>query len=162
MEARAWLGLIVSVSGLEYALDRELQSTVGISHSTYGILAALSSAPNEERHLSELAGVVGHSQSRLSHAISRLEKDGLLRRSDCEADKRAKHVSLTDTGRKLMARAAPGHVNAVRRLVFDRLTREQVEVLAEVGASIHQGLVDDGLLPHIDELDTNTQQRPRR
>jgi DNA-binding MarR family transcriptional regulator len=36
---------------------------------------------------------------------------------------------LTDAGRDAIEKAAPGHVDTVRRLVFDGLSKEQVAML---------------------------------
>lgn len=94
--------------------------------------------------MSDLAVMAGYSQSRHSHAVARLERDGLIRRETRPHDKRAVHAALTDQGRALLARAAPGHVDAVRAMVFDRLSPEQTAALAEITHVIHQGLVDDG------------------
>src|ERR1700760_3846935 len=120
-QQQAWIGLLASTSALMFAIDRELQDDAGISFNTYSILAALSEGPDRTLHMSELAGIAGHSQSRLSHAVARLERSGFVRRSACTADKRAVHATLTDAGLALVQSAAPEHVSAVRGLVFDRL-----------------------------------------
>lgn len=135
-EQRAWLGLLTTMAWLNSELDRQLQRDAGISHATYGILAGLSAAENGERHMSDLAGLAGFSQSRLSHAAKRLEADGLITRRECRHDRRATHAALTDQGRALLERAAPGHVAAVRELVFDRLTADQVRALTEIVATL--------------------------
>lgn len=45
-------------------------------------------------------------------------------------------AALTDRGADLLARVAPGHIEAVRRAVFDTLTQQQVRQLAEIGEAI--------------------------
>lgn len=157
-ERRAWIGLLASFAGLDRALDRQLQQDAGISHSTYAVLAALSDTGAEPHHMSDLAGLAGYSQSRLSHAVARLEQNGLLLREDCPGDGRAVHAVLTDRGRDVMERAAPGHVEAVRRLVFDRLSAAQAATLAEITQAIYDGLVETGDAPPIPALATD----PRR
>ena len=138
-EQRAWLGLLTTMARLNHELDRQLQRDAGISHATYSILAGLSAAENGERHMSDLAGLAGFSQSRLSHAAKRLEADGLITRTECTHDRRATHAALTDQGRALLGRAAPGHVAAVRELVFDRLSADQVRALTEIVATLRPG-----------------------
>lgn len=161
VERQAWLGLLVSFAGLERALDRQLQDDVGISLATYGVLAALSDTANGPRHMSDLAGVAGYSQSRLSHAVGRLEREGLLRREACLGDRRAVHAALTDQGRALMERAAPGHVEAVRRRVFALLTAEQTAALADITRAIYTGLVASGdALPLLDPPSGTDPGRP--
>lgn len=149
LEQQAWIGLLASTSGLVFASDRQLQAEAGISFNTYSILAALSEAPHMQLHMSELAGIAGHSQSRLSHAVARLERTGLVRRSECTVDKRAVHATLTEGGLELVREAAADHVNAVREFVFDRLTPAQAKSLAEITRRLYNGLVDDGIAPPI-------------
>jgi DNA-binding MarR family transcriptional regulator len=149
LEQQAWIGLLASTSGLVYASDQNLQADAGISFNTYSILAALSEAPNMRLHMSELAGIAGHSQSRLSHAVARLERSGLIRRAKCSADKRAVDATLTEKGLALVREAAADHVTAVRELVFDRLTPAQVRSLAEITRTLYNGLVDDEIAPPI-------------
>jgi DNA-binding MarR family transcriptional regulator len=147
IERQAWIGLLATYSGLDRALDRQLQADAGISHATYAVLAALSNSESGVRHMSDLAGLANYSQSRLSHAVARLEDDGLIRRETCPSDRRAVHAALTDQGRELIERAAPGHVAAVRAMVFDRLSPEQTAALAEITTVIYAGLVHDGGVP---------------
>ena len=60
-------------------------------------------------------------QSRLSHQLTRMQRRGLVAREECEADGRGAFVVLTAAGADAIAAAAPGHVAAVRALIFDRL-----------------------------------------
>jgi DNA-binding MarR family transcriptional regulator len=148
-EQRAWIGMLASTSGLVFAADRQLQADSGITFDTYSILAALSEAPGMQMHMSELAGIAGHSQSRLSHAVSRLERSSLIRRSECSVDRRAVHATLTDDGLSLVQRAAPMHVTAIRARVFDRLTPAQIQSLADITRTLYAGLVEEGVVSPI-------------
>ena len=58
-----------------------------------------------------------------------MQRRGLIAREECTTDKRGAFVVLTDTGRDAIEKAAPGHVDLVRRLVFDGLSEEQVATL---------------------------------
>jgi DNA-binding MarR family transcriptional regulator len=154
VERQAWIGLLACAAGVEYAGDRQLQTDSAVSFRTYSILAAVSESPARSIHMGELAGLTGHSQSRLSHAISRLERDGFVTRGECPSDKRVVHVRLTDRGADLVVRAAPPHVAAVRRLVFDQLSAEQTAALADVTRTIWQSLVAGGHVPPLAVLDS--------
>jgi hypothetical protein len=46
---------------------------------------------------------------------------------------------LTGRGFQTLREAAPGHVEAVRRTLFDRLSAEQVEQLAAICAAVLGG-----------------------
>lgn len=79
-------------------------------------------------------------RSRLTHAVSRLEQSGYVVRRNQPTDKRAQLAQLTEAGATLLAKAAPGHVTAVRQAVFNALTPEQVHQLAEIAEAITQSL----------------------
>jgi DNA-binding MarR family transcriptional regulator len=153
LERQAWIGLLACAAAVEYASDRQLQTDSGLSFRTYGILAAVSESSGGSIHMSELSGIAGHSQSRLSHAITRLESDGLVTRGDCSDDKRVVHVSLTEKGHSIVQEAAPAHVALVRRLVFDRLTVDQTAALADATRAIWRSLQEDHHVSPIAALD---------
>ena len=71
--------------------------------------------------------------------MTRLEKDGTVRREGCPTDKRGHMAVLTDEGMALLERAAPGHVETVRTAIFDHLTPEQVGQLDEICRNHHPG-----------------------
>jgi DNA-binding MarR family transcriptional regulator len=86
--------------------------------------------------MSELALLANGSQSRLSHLITRLENRGWVRRERVGDDGRGYAAVLTDEGYEKVVAAAPGHVAEVRRLLFDRLSPEQIRALGEISAVI--------------------------
>jgi DNA-binding MarR family transcriptional regulator len=91
--------------------------------------------------MNQLADLCQSSRSRLSHAVSRLEEAGWVRREACPTDKRGAEAVMTDAGYAAIEAAAPGHVEAVRRHLFDVLTDEQVRQLGEISAAIRDGLL---------------------
>ncbi|WP_412544205.1 MarR family transcriptional regulator [Longispora sp. K20-0274] len=135
-ERRAWLAYLVSTRRLEEALDRQLQRDSGMPHTYYMILAMLSETPNWSLRMSDLAERTHSSQSRLSHAVARLEENGWVVRKKCSSDGRSNWATLTQAGFDAVAAAAPGHVGAVRRYLFDALTAEQVEQLAAISEAV--------------------------
>ncbi len=74
----------------------------------------------------ELGRATGWEKSRLSHHIKRMEARRLVERQDCVTDGRGLLVAITDHGRKAIADAAPGHVQAVRDYIIDVLTPAQL------------------------------------
>jgi DNA-binding MarR family transcriptional regulator len=76
------------------------------------------------------------SRSRLSHQISRMENRGLVRRDDCEGDKRGTFAVLTADGVAAIERVAPDHVENVRRHFIDRLSPRQLEEIKDAFAPI--------------------------
>lgn len=139
-EQRAWREFLWATRLLFEALDRQLQRDSGMPHTYYVILAMLSEAPERTLTMGQLAEVVRSSPSRLSHAVARLEEHGWVRRSKHPSDRRTTLAHLTEEGFEVLAAAAPGHVEEVRRLLFDRLTRDQLRVLRDVFTTVHEGL----------------------
>ena len=135
-EQRAWRAYMYSWMLLEDRLDRELTRETGISHAYYEILVQLSESPDRQLRMSELADRSGSSRSRLSHAVSRLEERGWVRRQVCEEDGRGQLAVLTDDGFAALEAAAPIHVESVRRHLFDQLTPEQVEHVRDFGETL--------------------------
>ncbi|MFE9440835.1 MarR family winged helix-turn-helix transcriptional regulator [Streptomyces sp. NPDC006602] len=142
-EQRAWRAYIAATQLLEDAIDRQLQQEAGMPHLYYSILAYLSEVPEHRLRMTDLAEKLKITRSRLTYAVTRLEKDGLLRREDCRWDKRGSVAVLTDEGMTVLEQTAPGHVETVRASLFDRLTDGQVEQLEEICTGITQGLQGD-------------------
>jgi DNA-binding MarR family transcriptional regulator len=59
-----------------------------------------------------------------------MEGRGLVQRTECVEDGRGAFVGITPAGRAAIEHAAPGHVSAVRRLMFDALSDDEVACLA--------------------------------
>jgi DNA-binding MarR family transcriptional regulator len=72
----------------------------------------------------------------VSHAVARLEERGWVRRTDCPTDRRGQVAQLTDEGFTALSAAAPGHVEQVRRVLFDTLSPDQLRQLAEISETI--------------------------
>ena len=142
-EQKVWRAFLTAMRLLIDELDRELQRDADMPHTYYEILVALSEAPNRTLRMNQLADVCQSSRSRLSHAVARLEEAGWVRREACATDKRGALAVMTDKGFAAIEAAAPGHVAAVRRSVFDVLTTEQVRQLGEISDAIRDGLLRD-------------------
>jgi DNA-binding MarR family transcriptional regulator len=132
-EQVAWRSFIEGSRALVDALDRQLQVDSALPHAYFEVLVPLSEAPGRALRMSELAEATRSSRSRLSHAVSRLEERGWVKRADCATDKRGQLAILTDEGMEVVRAAAPGHVAAVRKYLIDRLSPEQLKALGEIG-----------------------------
>jgi DNA-binding MarR family transcriptional regulator len=135
-EQRAWRRFGAVVTLLPAALESQLQRDAGLTHFGYWVLAMLSEAPTRSLRMSELALLANGSQSRLSHLVTRLEEHGWVRRERVGDDGRGFIAVLTDAGYDKVVASAPGHVEEVRRLVFDLLTPEQVTALDDICSAI--------------------------
>ena len=139
-EQRTWRAFLWAVQLLQSQLDRELQADAGMPLAYYVLLAMLSEAPERMLRMSDLAGVTQFSRSRLSHAVDKLEKLGWVERLECPSDARGAFARLTDAGFSVLERASRGHVEGVRRHLFDQLTPDQVKELGQIGEAVVEHL----------------------
>ena len=135
-EQKAWRAWLYSTQLLHDRLDRDLTHEAGISHAYYEILVALSETPERMMRMSELADRCLSSRSRLSHAASRLEERGWVRRQVCAEDGRGQLAVLTDDGFAALEAAAPVHVESVRTHLFDQLSPAQVAAMRDLGETL--------------------------
>ena len=136
-EQQAWRATVQLSQLLLRQLDRDLNAH-GLNSRDYEILVELSEAPEHRLRMTDLADATSQSRSRLSHQITRMERRGLVRRDDCEGDKRGTFAVLTKAGFEAIERVAPYHVEQVRRHYIDRLTAQQQEEIR----SAFQPIVD--------------------
>ena len=135
-EQKAWRAWLYSTQLLTERLNAELQHDTGIPHAYYEILVQLSETPQRMLRMSELADRCLSSRSRLSHAVSRLEERGWVRRQVCPEDGRGQLAVLTDEGFAALQQAAPVHVESVRSHLFDQLTPAQVASMRDIGETL--------------------------
>ena len=146
-EERAWRALQFMQLRLEGELARQLAADSGLSYPDYVVLVALTDRPDGRLRLFELAAVLGWEKSRASHHVGRMVERGLVTKERCDEDRRGFYVVLTARGRREIEAAAPGHVSAVRRLFVDRLTRRQLDAIADAAEAVLAALdqpTDDG------------------
>ncbi|MEY9862011.1 DNA-binding MarR family transcriptional regulator [Catenulispora sp. GAS73] len=143
-EQQAWLALARTMNRLPAALDAQLRRDSGITHFEYQVLALLSGVPERTLRMSTLAAQAEGSLPRLSQVVVRMEQRGWVRRTPDPADGRYTLATLTDDGWEKAVQAAPGHVEEVRRLVLDQLTKAQLRQLRDIGRRIMRGIDPDG------------------
>ena len=131
-ERSAWVRLAAVLELLPAALDAQLRHESGLTHFEYFVLAMLSEAPDRTLRMTALGQLTNATLPRLSHVVRRLEERGLVERFPCPEDGRATNARLGEAGWNTVVAAAPGHVSAVRHLVVDALTTEQLGQLREI------------------------------
>jgi DNA-binding MarR family transcriptional regulator len=135
-EQKAWRRFIEVLVKVPAALEAQLQRDAGLTHMGYMVLLTLSERDDRRLAMSRLAKFASASLSRLSHVVARLEAQGWVRRERDPEDGRVQIAVLTDKGYAKVVESAPGHVEAVQQLVFDRLTPSQVRQLSKVCESL--------------------------
>ncbi|MGW5266164.1 MarR family winged helix-turn-helix transcriptional regulator [Microbispora sp. NPDC004025] len=135
-EQRAWRAYLRMQGRLTARLNRQLQADSGLSLADYEVLVHLTDREEGRLRPFELQRDLQWEQSRLSHHLTRMERRGLVRREECADDGRGAFVVITEEGRRAITAAAPGHVETVRGLFFDGLTRDQVAALERLAADV--------------------------
>lgn len=139
-ELQTWAALATVLEWLPPAFDAQLHRDADLTHFEYGILFALSDAPDSTLRMSVLASYANSSLSRLSRAVARLETRRWVRREPDPDDGRYTLATLTRLGLKKVDQATPGHVDTVRRLIFDTLTQTQTRQLRDISRRITQAI----------------------
>jgi DNA-binding MarR family transcriptional regulator len=142
-EMRAWQAFLAAGALLDRRLDQQLRQEAGLSHTQYEILVRLAASAGGELRMTDLAGALYTTKSGLTYQITQLEKAGLVRRGTTPGDVRGVVAALTDAGRRRLAQAAPGHVAAVRALLIDVLTAEQLTAVADGLGAVARNLGAD-------------------
>lgn len=139
-ERELWLKLVGLSMLMPSAVEAQLKRDADMNQFEYHVLAMLSEAPEMTRLMSDLAFHTNSSLSRLSHVVARLEKQGWVARTACETDGRATNATLTAAGFEKLKATAPGHVEAVREVIFDAITPTQVKQLNAALAPILESI----------------------
>lgn len=129
-EQHLWRGWLKLNAQLTSTLQRELQEDAGLSASDFEVLVNLTDSEAGRVRVSDLATQMVWERSRLSHHVTRMERRGMVERVECPSDGRGAFIVITPEGRAAIEVAAPGHVDAVRRLVFDGLKGDDVSAMS--------------------------------
>lgn len=131
-----WRNYLRATMEVREALERDLLAAHDLSLNEYEVMVVHSEHPDHMVRMSVLADDLVNSRSRLTHTVHRMEKRGLVRRRNCREDGRGVNCQLTDSGWETLVRAAPTHVESVRRHIFDRLSREEIDALGRIMAKL--------------------------
>jgi len=127
----AWRSLLRGHATLMRQLDTDLEEKTGMALADFDVLAQLALAGGELR-MTDLAGRALISRSGMTRRVARLVDEGLVRRTDTDADGRGVVVVLTDAGVTRLTEAAPVHLRGVSDLFVARLNQKELVVLKSV------------------------------
>jgi DNA-binding MarR family transcriptional regulator len=133
-----WRSFIEVSHELTRLIAADLQSTASLSSGDYGVMLALSEADQRTLRSSELAANMGWERSRLSHHLGRMERRGLVIRTECLTDNRGAEVSLTEEGGRAFRRANAPHFRSIKRHFVDALDRQQLDALDGITDSLRR------------------------
>lgn len=131
-QALAWEGLLEVARRLRREAEATLEEGHGLSISMLGILGRLLRAPDHTLRQTDLAEAMGLSLSRISRVIDILEQRGLVTRNRCPSDARAVNVTITGAGRERAEAAQTGVFGFVNAAFTDRLSDDELRLLAGI------------------------------
>ena len=149
-EDRAWRAFMHAHHQVVAHLNRGLQES-GLSGADYEVLAVLSALDGDRMPARDLCRALGWEKSRLSHQLRRMQKDGLISREPNPDDARSTLVCLLPTGRAAAEKAAPRHVDDVRRNFIDIFTPAELDTLAALNERVLRHLATSYGSPAEDE-----------
>ncbi|MBV9448975.1 MAG: MarR family transcriptional regulator [Streptosporangiaceae bacterium] len=126
-----YFALTEAVSLLQYQVEQQLRAGGDLSYVQFQLLGRLAGA-HGPLTMTQLADGVVYSRSGLTYQAGLLEKAGLITRSPSPDDDRATLVTITGNGLALFNRLLPGHVELIRRLLFDSLTGDDLDHLGDI------------------------------
>jgi DNA-binding MarR family transcriptional regulator len=115
---------------LQLARELRREKIAGVSPQQVGLLVSIKYAPGVT--VGELAADERVSTAAMSKRVSRLERDGLVTRTQSEADRRCIGLTLTDDGQRTLRRVRS------RRTAWlaSRLDTLSADELAAIGAAV--------------------------
>ena len=131
-EWESWGALMMLNRCVVQALDAELRSRHGLAVTEFDVLITLFNAPNQRLGMSALADRVLLSPAGTTHLVTRLERDGKVRREVDPTDRRKWFTVLTPEGDRTLREARRTHNDVLRRILFsatsptDRRTLQRI------------------------------------
>jgi DNA-binding MarR family transcriptional regulator len=135
-ELGAYFALVEVVSLLRHAVEQQLREAGDLSYVQFQLLARLGDSPTGSHRMTELADGVVYSRSGLTYQAGLLEKAGLVTRAPAPDDERSITVTITDAGRARLAKVFSGHIEVIRDLLFEPLSRDDVVALGGLLAPV--------------------------
>ena len=139
-EMQAWAAIFETSNTVQYAADRELRGSVGLSLAQFEILARIGEGPGSARRMTDIADELTVSRSGLTYQIGQLEQRGLVGRRPSAGDERSVMAHLTPAGRDCLMRGIPGYVRLVREMLFDRISAEDLATVTRILGSVRTEL----------------------
>lgn len=117
-EWQAWNSLLLLHRSVLRDLDATLRKEHHLAVTEFDVLITLYNAPDWRLGMSALAEQVMLSPAGTTHLVTRLERDGLVRREVDPSDRRKWFTQLTDRGEAVLRAARPVHNLVLRRTLL--------------------------------------------
>ena len=114
-EWESWAALLMLHRAVLQDLDAELRQQHKLAVSEFDVLITLFNAPDNRLGMSALAREAMLSPAGITHLVTRLERDGLVKREVDLADRRKWFTVLTERGDRALRAARRTHNTVLRR-----------------------------------------------
>jgi DNA-binding MarR family transcriptional regulator len=131
-EYESWHAVLVLAHRVLDRLDAELQAAHGLSVTEFDVLITLFNAEGRRLGMSALASRVMLSPAGLTHLVTRLERDRLVRRQRDPADARKSFTVLTAKGDDALRQARITHNNVLRETLLAHTTAAERQTLRRI------------------------------
>jgi DNA-binding MarR family transcriptional regulator len=128
---RAWARFLVAQALLLERIEAAFAEAGLPSLAWYDVLWILESAEGGKLRMHDLAQKAVVSRSNVTRLTDRLEKAGLVRRSDCPEDGRGTVCEITDAGEKMRSRMWPVYRRQIEALFGKHLGARAAESMAD-------------------------------
>lgn len=146
MSVRLWLRLLSCSTIIEKSIRSYLGNEFETTLPRFDVLAALDRYPDGLK-MGELSSHLYVSNGNVTGLVSRLVEDGFVKRTTSSEDRRAHHVKLTPSGKRLFTKMAKEHEAYIESLLgnlSNAKIRRMIAMLNEVHDLVKERLGDDG------------------
>ena len=131
-EWQSWGAVMMLSRTVQQALDAEMQKAHGLAVTEFDVLITLFNAPDHRLRMSVLAERVLLSPAGITHLVTRLERDGMVRREVDRDDRRKWFTVLTAHGNRTLRDARRTHNNVIRETLIAATSQAERRTLQRV------------------------------
>jgi DNA-binding MarR family transcriptional regulator len=131
-----WSAFLRAYAAVVRRIEADVEAKARLPLGWYDVLLELNSAPGRRMRMQELGEAAVLSRSRVSRIVDELAAAGLAERRPNPEDRRSSYATITDEGRKVLRRAAPVYLAAVREHFVADLTPAQLAAVRSAMESL--------------------------
>jgi DNA-binding MarR family transcriptional regulator len=126
----AFVRLVRGSVAVTRQLSAQLSADHGLTVNTYEALLTLARAPESRMRRVDLANSLLLTAGGVTRMLDGLERDGLVAREECSADRRVSYAVLTKAGRDKLREASKSHTRQIRELLGAQYDDDELAQLA--------------------------------
>jgi DNA-binding MarR family transcriptional regulator len=132
LEIDVFVRLVRASVAVTRDLSAQLNADHGLSINAYEALLQLARAPDSRMRRVDLAESLLLTASGVTRLLDGLERDGLVGRDACSADRRVTYAVLTEAGRDKLREASKSHTRQIRELLGAHFDDDELAQLVEL------------------------------